>query len=195
MSTTDYYDENAELFFNTTCDVDLSEIYIQFEKYLPQNATVLDAGCGSGRDSKHFLSKGYDVQAIDASEEMVKRAKQFTGLDVQKMFFQDIDEKDLYDGIWSCASLLHVPRDTIDEVFIKFIDALKDDGVWYMSFKYGESERTKDDRFFNDYTDETLSTLISSYPQLTILEMWLTDDRRADRDDKWVNAIVRKSSH
>ena len=109
------------------------------------------------------------------------------------MFFQDVDEKDLYNGIWSCASLLHVPRDTIDEVFVKFIEALKDEGVWYMSFKYGESERSKDDRFFNDYTDETLRTLISSYPQLTILEMWLTDDRRADRDDKWVNAIVKKS--
>ena len=59
MESEEYYNENADDFYNT-CDVDLSDIYIKFEKYLPKKATILDAGCGSGRDSKYFLSKGYE---------------------------------------------------------------------------------------------------------------------------------------
>lgn len=192
MNSTDYYNQNADEFFNTTCDVDLSEIYSKFEKYLPKKATILDAGCGSGRDSKYFLSLGHNVTAMDASEEMVLRARGLTGLAVKKMFFQDISDTNIYDGIWSCASLLHVPKADIDEVFKKFIDALKDKGVWYMSFKYGASEREKDNRLFNDYTEETITELISKYDQLSILELWLTDDRRPDRNDKWLNVIVKK---
>ena len=192
MKSEHYYDANADDFYNSTCDVDLSDIYSKFEKYLTANIHILDAGCGSGRDSKYFLSKGYKVSAIDASQEMVIRAKELTGLDVKKMYFQDINDKELYDSIWTCASLLHVPKESIEEVIQKLSDSLKTSGIWYMSFKYGNTEREKDNRLFNDYTESSLKELISKYPQLTILELWLTDDRREDRSDKWINLIVKK---
>lgn len=193
MNSAKYYDENADDFYNSTCDVDLSDIYNRFEKHLIANAHILDAGCGSGRDSKYFLAHEYKVSAIDASQEMVTKAKKLTGLDVKKMYFQEIEDKEVYDAIWSCASLLHVPKKDIDEVLQQFSDALKVSGIWYMSFKYGEHERKKDNRLFNDYTEESLRDLISKYPQLSVLELWLTDDRRDDRDDKWINVIVQKS--
>jgi SAM-dependent methyltransferase len=192
MQSEEYYNENADDFYNSTCDVDLSDIYNKFEKYLPEKAHILDAGCGSGRDSKYFLSKGYEVSAIDASREMAARAKVLTGLNVREMYFQDIRDVEVYDAIWTCASLLHVPKNDIDEVLQKLTKSLKSSGVWYMSFKYGDTEREKDNRLFNDYTEETLQDLISNYPQLSILELWLTDDRREDRDDKWINLIVKK---
>jgi cyclopropane fatty-acyl-phospholipid synthase-like methyltransferase len=187
-----YYDENADHFYNSTCDVDLSNIYSKFEKYLTSNDHILDAGCGSGRDSKYFLSQGYRVTAIDASEEMVLRAKKLTGLDVQKKYFQEITEREVYDAIWTCASLLHVSKNDIDTVLQKLSDSLRISGIWYMSFKYGEHEREKDNRIFNDYTEESLKNLISNYLKLFTLELWLTDDNRADRDDKWINVIVKK---
>ena len=193
MQSEEYYNENADDFYNATCDVDLSDIYKKFEKYLSQKAHILDAGCGSGRDSKYFLSKGYEVSALDASREMVARAKTFTGLDVKEMYFQDIEDVEVYDAIWTCASLLHVPKKDIHEVLQKLTKALKVSGIWYMSFKHGDTEREKDNRLFNDYTEKTLQDLISNYPQLSILELWLTDDRREDRSDKWINLIVKKT--
>jgi len=192
MSTTDYYNNNADDFYINTYDVDMQEIYDKFEKHLTSKPRILDAGCGSGRDSKYFLSQGYNVAAMDASEEMVKRARKLTGLDVKQQLFQDIEFNNELDAIWSCASLLHVPKDDMDEVFKKFIKALKPNAIWYMSFKYGETERIKDDRFFNDYTEKSLKLLLDSYSELEVLESWLTDDRREDRSDKWVNIIVCK---
>ena len=192
MKAENYYDANADDFYNSTFDVDLSDIYKKFEQYLNTNNHILDAGCGSGRDSKYFLAQGYRVSAIDASQEMVKKAKELTGLDVKKMYFQEVVEIEVYDAIWTCASLLHVPKNDINEVMKKFTDALKVSGTWYISFKYGEDEREKDNRLFNDYTEVSLRELISKYPQLTILELWLTDDRRVDRTDKWINIIVKK---
>lgn len=193
MQSEEYYNENADDFYNATCGVDLSDIYKKFEKYLSQKAHILDAGCGSGRDSKYFLSKGYEVTAIDASREMAVRAKVLTGLDVREMYFQDIKDVEVYDAIWTCASLLHVPKKDIHEVLQTLINSLKVSGIWYMSFKHGDTEREKDNRLFNDYTENTLEDLISNYPQLSILELWLTDDRREDRNDKWINIIVKKS--
>lgn len=192
MNSTDYYDQNADEFFNTTCDVDMSQLYTRFEVYLPEKAKVLDAGCGSGRDSKHFLSQHYEVHALDASIEMVKRAKALTGLNVEQTLFQDITFQNEFDGIWTCASLLHVPKKNIHEIMIKFTQALKDNGIWYMSFKHGDHERKKDNRLFNDYTDESLKDLLSLYKELYIKEMWITEDKRPDRDDKWINVIVKK---
>lgn len=192
MDSTTYYDTNSQEFFDNTFDVDMTLIYSSFENYLDKNATILDAGCGSGRDSKYFLSQGYNVLAIDASKEMVKCASDLTGIKVEQQLFQDISYHSEFDGIWSCASLLHVPKKDIHTVFNKFIQALKLDGIWYMSFKYGEYERTKGNRLFNDYTEDSLSNLVNQYKQLEIVELWLTDDRRPDRDDKWINALVKK---
>lgn len=192
MKSEEYYNENAEDFYSSTYDVDLSDIYTKFEKYLVSNIHILDAGCGSGRDSKYFLSKDYRVSAIDASDAMVLRAKELTGLDVKKMYFQDVNDKEKYDAIWTCASLLHVPKEGIEEVMQRFTDALKPSGIWYMSFKYGDTERMKDNRLFNDYNEESLTKLISKYSQLSIQELWLTDDRREDRNDKWINVIIKK---
>ncbi|MDF1876999.1 class I SAM-dependent methyltransferase [Sulfurimonas sp. SAG-AH-194-L11] len=192
MKSEEYYNQNADEFYSSTYKVDLSDIYEKFERYLTANIHILDAGCGSGRDSKYFLSNNYKVSAMDASEEMVIKAKELTGLDVKKMYFQDVTEKEHYDAIWTCASLLHIPKNNIEEVLKILYDALKNSGIWYMSFKHGSKEREKDNRLFNDYTEDLLRGLISKYTHLSILELWITDDRREDRDDKWINIIVKK---
>lgn len=192
MNSEQYYNENANEFITTTVNVDLSELYDKFLQYVSENSNILDAGCGSGRDSKYFLDNGYKVSAIDASSEMVKSAKELTGLDIKQMYFQDLNEVNTYDAIWSCASLLHVPKDTIETVFERFITALKNDGIWYMSFKYGNEERIKDNRLFNDYTEESIKELIAKFDELEILEIWFTEDKRPDRSDKWINLMVKK---
>ena len=102
---------------------------------------------------KEYLEKGFSVVAFDNSLNMVRHAAELTGQEVLLMSFEDIEFKDNFDGIWACASVLHVPENNISTVLSKFTDALKDDGILYTSFKYGEKEQIRNGRFFADYTE------------------------------------------
>ncbi len=188
-----YYNARADHFFQATAHLDMSALYERFEKRLPQNAVVLDAGCGSGRDTLHFASKGFKVSAMDASSEMVRLARALTGLEVIESSFMEINEDQKYDGIWACASLLHVPRAQIDTVINKLSTALKADGVLYTSFKYGLSEEFRHGRLFNDYDQESFEKMLTNHPELTLVELWVTEDVRSDHQEKWLNGIMRKT--
>lgn len=193
MDSIDYYNSNAAKFFETTAFVNMDVLYSKFEKCLPAKAKILDAGCGSGRDTKYFLSKGYSVDAFDASSEIVKIANEHTGIEVRYMTFDDLAETEVYDGIWCCASLLHVPKADISPIFDKFWTALKPNGVCYVSFKQGESVREVSGRLFNDYTPELLQQEVELNTQFSIKDLWLTDDLRPDRHGQWVNALLQRN--
>ena len=190
----DFYNTNASNFYESTVDVDMGELYIKFTKHLPGNASVLDAGCGSGRDSKAFQAMGFHVTAFDASEEMVKRASQLTGLEVQCKRFDQFQAARNFNGIWACASLLHVPLADLPGVLKKFERMLVVGGVWYMSFKYGSCEREKDGRHFTDLDEKGLEELLRPLNSIQIESMWSTDDVRPGRNEKWLNVIIRKRS-
>ena len=193
--TIDYYQQNADEFFNGTINVDMSNIYQHFTKDLPAGSLILDAGCGSGRDSKAFLDMGYKVEAFDASSEMVKRASEHTGLDVKHILFDDVNAVDKYDAIWCCASLLHVPEDDLPNTLIKLATALKPKGIWYLSFKYGDTQNERGGRLFTNVNEERLSLFAQSLSMITIQHTWVTDDKRPERIEKWFNIILIKSNN
>lgn len=190
--TIDYYQQNADEFFNGTINVDMSNIYQHFTNDLPMNSLILDAGCGSGRDTKAFLDMGYRVEAFDASSEMVKRASEYTNLTVKHAFFNDITAINKYDAIWCCASLLHVPESDLPTTLKKLATALKPSGKWYLSFKYGDTQRDKGGRLFTDVNEERLSSLAQSLHAIEIQQTWVTVDNRPDRQEKWLNSILVK---
>ncbi|HCG7752843.1 TPA: class I SAM-dependent methyltransferase [Vibrio parahaemolyticus] len=192
--TIEYYDQNAQSFVAGTIDVNMEELYSHFVSLLPTQALILDAGCGSGRDTKAFLDMGYSVEAIDASLAMVNHATSYTGIQVIKKTFQEMGEKEKYDAIWACASLLHVPKNELFDVFTKLTTALKVGGIWYFSFKYGSEERQKDGRSFTDMNEESIQLLLSKLGSLVNLKTWLTEDARPDRKEKWLNVIVQKNT-
>ena len=186
-----YYDENAQEFFNGTVDADMTQHHEEFLKLIPENGTILDAGCGSGRDSLKFKSLGYDVTAIDGSEEMCKLASEYSGINVKHMQFQDIDFIDEFDGIWASASLLHVPSTEIKMVLEKMKKSLKENGILYASFKYGDFEGERNGRYFNDLTESTAIELFEKL-HFKIIKTWITSDSRKGREDeKWVNILVK----
>ena len=150
--TIDYYNQKADEFFESTVNADMGAQYSLFEKYLYKGSRILDCGCGSGRDSKHFIEKGFDVCAIDGSEELCKRASELTGLEVQNILFQNINFTDEFDGVWACASLLHVAREELPAVMAKIKTALVSKGIMYVSFKYGDFSGKRNGRFFTDMT-------------------------------------------
>ena len=156
MKTIDYYNQYADDFAEATLYVDMESLYQPFLAELPESAHILDVGCGSGRDTLAFKNKGYHVEAIDYSEELVKKAIRLTGIPVKLQSFYEIDADQAYDGIWACASLLHCERSQLVEVIGKLISVLKPGGVLYISFKYGNSDREKEGRQFTDL-DEALA--------------------------------------
>ncbi len=190
--TLKYYQDNAQTFFDGTVNVDMSSLYETFTTHLAPGARVLDAGCGSGRDAKAFKEMGYQVEAFDASPAMVELAREHTGLPVQRMTFADVDWKEEFDGIWCCASLLHVPAVELPGVMRRLAEALKPGGVWYVSFKYGDGEREVDGRRFTDMDEVKLRGMLGAIPEVEVAEMWVTQDKRPGRDDVWLNGVLRK---
>lgn len=192
--TLEYYQHHADDFFNSTVNVDMGSLYTPFLEYVPQGGQILDAGCGSGRDSKAFLQQGYQVEAFDATAEMAKLASQHTGLSVKQMTFSDVDTVNRYDGIWCCASLLHVSAAELPDAMAKLARALKPGGIWYVSFKYGDVERVKDDRHFTDLNEQGLNALLAGLAGITLVGHWITEDKRPDRSEMWLNALLQKRS-
>lgn len=188
----EYYNQNAKQFYDGTVDVDMTSLYERFLKGVRVGGSVLDAGCGSGRDSKAFLSLGYEVCAFDASEPLVALAKEHTGIAVQHRTFDEVTEQDMYDGIWCCASLLHVQKDQLSGVLQKLSGALKPQGRWYVSFKYGSGERWENGRYFCDLDESGLASLVRTLESIEIDSVWVTEDKRTDRSDRWLNAILVK---
>ena len=187
--TITYYNQNAEEYFNKTVNVSMQESYDQFEAYLKPGDKILDLGCGSGRDSRYFLSKGYDVVPVDGSAEMCRVASEYLGIPVQQKLFSEIEYREEFDGIWACASLLHVPKVQIRDVMEKVSRALKEQGVLYASFKYGDDEKTVDGRLFSLYNETDLEWI----SDLGLIEYWITDDVRTEHvGAKWLNTLWRK---
>lgn len=192
-STIDYYNKNAKEFCENTVDADTSICRNAFLKYMAPKSKILDAGCGSGRDSKVFIEKGYDVTAIDASPEICKLATEFIGMSVLVKRFEDLSYQDEFNGIWACASLLHIKKSKLPDVIEKLHNALKNGGVIYASFKYGESEGISNDRFFSYFTEDECQMLFERNERFEILECFVTEDVREEcQGNKWVNIIGRK---
>lgn len=192
MKTIDYYNQYAEEFSQATLLIDMETLYQPFLAELPDTARILDVGCGAGRDILAFKNKGYQVEAIDYSEELVKRATQITDIQVQLKSFYEIDELELYDGIWACASLLHCERNRLAEIIGKLRTALKPNGVLYMSFKHGNSDREKDGRQFTDLDENQVDALLEQFDNVQQIQQWITVDKRPERTEQWLNLLWKK---
>ena len=193
--TLDYYNSKAKDFVSGTVDVVFTEVQDVFLGYIPVSGKILDFGCGSGRDTKYFLSKGYVVNAIDGSEELCKIASEYAGIEVKQMLFQELDEVEVYDGIWACASILHVEKKQLPDIMKKIAIATKTGGVVYTSFKYGDFEGIRNGRFFSYLTEESFGELLEVVPELVVEKLWISADVRAERgEERWLNIVLRKQA-
>lgn len=191
--TLQYYNQHAKAYVDSTRDVEFSQTQERFLQYLKPGARILDFGCGSGRDTKYFRNRGFQVEAVDGSAEFVRIASDYTGTNVRRMLFQDLDEVDRYDGIWACSSILHLPFAELEEVLGKMARALRRRGIVYTSFKYGTEEGGRSGRYFTNMTEAKMAGLLERIPVYDVEEMWVTFDVRPDRgDERWLNMILRK---
>ena len=193
--TLNYYNTYYQEFITNTLDANASSLHYYFLKHLPMGSTILDLGCGSGRDSKVFIKEGYQVYAIDGSQELCNFASKYIGQEVICKRFDELDYDNEFDGIWACASLLHIPYIDLPNVLQKISKALKTGGYFYASFKYGNFEGERNGRYFTDLTENRITNLLKSFDELTILETTITSDIRVGKEDeKWLNIIINKSN-
>lgn len=191
MDSIDYYERYAASYFENTVDLSMEEALQRFLELLPENADVLDLGCGSGRDSLYLDEAGCCVTMMDGSEQMCRLAEIHTDMEVLHMTFDEMEFDEVFDGIWACASLLHVPEKDMDRIMKKVVNALQPGGILYMSFKYGEEEEIRNHRLFHDYTEKTARKMIRKQEGLEILDMWQSEDVRGN-GQSWLNILVKK---
>ncbi len=191
--TIDYYELNAKAFTESTLCADMHEAQNRFLAQLSPGAIILDFGCGAGRDTKRFRDLGFRVEAVDGSEKLCRIASEWAGIDVRHMLFHELSATEKYDGIWACASILHLEKPELKNVMQKIIAALKVGGVLYASFKYGSFEGMRSGRYFTDFTNETLEGFIQEFSSLETIEQWITQDVRPGRkEEQWINILAKR---
>ena len=193
-NTLDFYNNNSKSYIENTLSVDMSHLYKDFLKYIPKDGHILDLGCGSGRDSLEFIKKGYNITAVDGSKELAIATSKIIGKEVICSRFEDLQLTETFDGIWACASLLHVNKNYIVDVIKNISSNLRTNGVFYMSFKYGENEYIDEkERYFNCYTEKTFNELINKIKNLKVEKIYKTTDILPGRGDiTWLNILCIK---
>ncbi len=190
--TLHWYQENAEAFISRTTDVDMTAHYRAFLHHIFPGGRILDLGCGAGSASLYFTQRGYDVLAVDGCKELCEHTRRRVGCTVRCMRFDELDYVDAFDGVWACASLLHLRKAELPAVLRLIRRALTKNGVFYASFKYGNAERDRNGRIFSDFTEASLRSLLDEAGSFQVIDLWTTSDARPDRsDERWVNVLFR----
>jgi SAM-dependent methyltransferase len=149
--TIGHYDRVAEDYWDGTREHDVSQNYAAFLSAIEGNHpfSILDLGCGPGRDLQHFRSLGHDVTGLDGSREFVTMARSYSGCDVlHQDFLAMVLPESHFDGVFANASLFHVPSQELPRVLLKLSTTLKSRGVLFCSNPRGNNEeRLCDDRY------------------------------------------------
>ena len=192
MTTLDWYNANAQTFADGADLVDLSALRGAFLEHLPPAARILDVGSGSGRDARAFEALGHRVTALEPSIELAKRLEGTLRGEIINAPVEAFEAFEAFDGVWACASLLHVPASATRDVLARLHRALVGGGVLYASYKRGDGERWESGRFFNDQSLASVERLLSDVG-FERVRTWETPDARPERADTvWVNALAWK---
>lgn len=189
--TIDYYNSHADDYFRNTVDADLDASRKRFAAYLTPGARIIDFGCGSGRDVLAFSKMGFNAEGLDASDELVKLASENLGVEVAVGDMASCIADEPYDGIWCCASLMHLDEEECRIFFSNLQHNLKPGGVLYMSVKSGiETGIDEAGRYLRDFTEDDICELVIIVPGLQIKELWYTEDSLNRNGFRWLNVIA-----
>ncbi|MFC4698702.1 class I SAM-dependent methyltransferase [Glaciecola siphonariae] len=194
--TINFYQIHAAEYFDETISLSMNEALARFMPRLSKGSSVLDLGCGSGRDSLYFIENGFAVTALDGCEALAKKASLHIGQEVLVQDFCALSLPSKFDGIWACASLLHLPKKDMLPV-LKYLKAhLSPNGVFYASFKaINEDEGLTHEgvdskgRFFAYYDMDELIELFQEVG-FKAIEQWQERKPLRGGMQTWLNLIV-----
>lgn len=187
-----YYESNAERYASETFSADMSEQYQRFLPLLKKGAKILDVGSGSGRDAFYFQKHGYQVTALEPSKNLGREIRKVFSGEIVCSDIQSYQPMERYDGIWACASLIHLQEEEILCFFKKMDMYLSDNGIVYASGKCGISTgEVADGRFFLEFTEQLVEKILTVNKQLQLEQLWYTEDVRGRRGFRWLNVVLR----
>ena len=192
VSSTDrFYEDHAVEYFSGTSGAQTQFVLDRFLSHLPANAAILDAGCGSGRDLKYFHSRGHCALGIDASTALVQMAAEYSGAPCEVVRIERISYEERFDGVWACASLLHLPRDAFRPALRSLNRALKRGGTLFMAVQEGQGEAIlPDGRLYVYYSEDDIRTSLDA-AGLAVNELWTTrNSAEAVHQPVWINVIA-----
>lgn len=191
-STIDFYNRNADSYYWNTVGIDMSKLRNAFAAYLPAEARVMDLGCGSGRDVMAFCDMGHDAAGLDASKELVELAKERLEINASVGDMSTWKAGEPYDGIWCCASLIHLNDEEKKRFFGNLERNLKPGGVIYISVKDGIGTGVDEEGVYtSNCTLEELKGYLAG-AGCDILETVATEDAMGRPGVKWLNVIAKK---
>lgn len=192
-STIEYYNNNADKYAEKWDSQNVDEFYYTFENELPRGGRILDVGCGTGRDTRHFIKKGYRVLSIDASVQMVRLCNAYPHAFCLKQKMQDINFMEEFDGIWCFASLMHLEEEEAKLAARKLFASLKNKGKIFISVKEGEGEgKDSNGRYFKYYNKTNILELFNMERLAIIKKPWTTINKVAGKDISWLNLMLEK---
>lgn len=193
-STLQFYRDNAEAYAGWAKAP--STRLRGFLALLPPGAAILELGCGAGNHSAVMLAEGFSVRATDGSPEMAEIASRRLGHPVEAMLFDELDAHQAYDGVWASACLLHAPRDELAGILGRIHRALKPSGVFYASYKMGESDgRDSLGRYYSYVSPEWLeATYASAGPWITLSSDTNVIQSFDQTPANMLNLVVRKAA-
>ena len=187
-----YYENNAERYAAETFSADMSEQYQSFLSLLKKGAKILDVGSGSGRDACYFQKQGYQVTALEPSKNLGREIRKVFSGEIVCSDIQNYRPTERYDGIWACASLIHLQEEEVLQFFEKIDQYLNDNGIIYISGKNGLSTgKVEDGRFFLEFTEQLVEKIQTVNKQLKLEQLWYTEDLNGRKGFRWLNVIFR----
>ena len=187
-----YYENNAERYAAETFSADMSEQYQSFLPLLKKGAKILDVGSGSGRDACYFQKQGYQVTALEPSKNLGREIRKVFSGELVCSDIQNYRPTERYDGIWACASLIHLQEEEVLQFFEKIDQYLNDNGIIYISGKNGISTgKVEDGRFFLEFTEQLVEKILTVNKQLKLEQLWYTEDVSGRRGFRWLNVVLR----
>jgi SAM-dependent methyltransferase len=186
-----YYDKCAGDYFNVTANIDPTPFLDPITRYFRAGAQVLDVGCGSGRDLLWLKNKGFTATGFELSQNLAALARQHSGCPVivGDFFHYDFSQISV-DVILLTGALVHVPRSQLPEVMERILQALRPEGLLYVSLKEGAGEKQAEDgRTFVLWNDEELRSIFAALNLKVIYFSRQTS--RLNSDDTWVGYLLR----
>ena len=191
-STIQYYNQNAEEYFKETINIDIENFHKKFISLLPNNAKIIDIGCGSGRDVKAFSEMGYNTIGLDIAENLSATAKQHLNIDIIYENMINWKSSEPFDGMWCCGSLLHLHDDELQSFLQNLKYNLKQDGIIFISVKEGIPTGTnKDGRYFHNYTQNEICNILNK-AGLEIIDIEITKDLLKRYNFQWLCIFARR---
>jgi len=189
--TIEYYDSNYIEYHQNTHSLDMIDIYRRVRSFISNGSRVLDAGCGSGRDTHYFLQHGFKVISFDASKKMTELCNEYPFAYCEQQAFNTINYASKFDLVWACASLLHLNEEELKTAFYNLFKSLKKDGHLYFSLKPQHAPTINDTRIYFSYDEQYIHSILIEKLKMTQVDFWITSSS-LNSNDEFHNYIFKK---